>query len=172
MSTIFQLTVGQILLGSSLLAILLGAIQWLLANWMKIRLEQSIRHEYDKKLEDYRFAHLQRQKAEVIATFFAKWIKYRGNEKCFLNDKEMIDHYEELNRMSLEVSLWIEDKDVLDEIMSVTQLKGGNGNVREITGKVRKLILNIVDDDFDPKEVTLWPNQEETIKLFRLDKKG
>ena len=85
MSTIIQTSISQLLLGSSILAVLLGSIQWLLANWVKIRLEQSIRHEYEKKLEDYRFSQLQRQKAETIATFFAKWIKYRGNEKKFLN---------------------------------------------------------------------------------------
>ena len=166
------ITLPQILLGSSVLVVLSGVIQWLLANWIKIRLEQSIQHEYAKKLEDYRFSQIQRQKAEIIASFFAKWIKYRGKEKDFLTDKDLINYYEELNRMSLEISLWMKDKKVLSEIMSRTQLKDGSGNIRSITGRVRKLILDIKHDSFDPKNITIWPNSEETIKLFRLEKKA
>lgn len=168
MTNSFQITIGQILFGSSVITIVLGIIQFLLANWIKIRLEQSIQHEYDKKLEDYKFSQLERQKAEMIATFFAKWIKYRGKERDFLNDKELIDYYEELNRMSLEITLWIKDEEVLNEIMSRTQLKDGVGDIFSITTKIRKLILNLKNDKFDYKNITNWPNPEQTKKLFKL----
>src|SRR5258706_15215200 len=136
MSNIIQINFNDLLLGSSIGVLLLGCIQFLLANWIRTRLEQSIRHEYDKKLEDYRFSQVQRQKADMIATFFAKWIKYRGKERDFLDDKELINYYEELNKMSLEISLWINDGEILTDIMSRTQLKDGAGDVWSITGKV------------------------------------
>ncbi|MCL5095509.1 MAG: hypothetical protein M1575_02170 [Patescibacteria group bacterium] len=172
MATIIQATIGQLLLGTSVLAILLSVIQWLLANWIKIRLEQSIRHEYDKKLEDYRFSQLQRQKAETIATFFAKWIKYRGHEKDFLDEKELINYYEELNKMSLELSLWIKDEQLLNEIMSRTQMNEKASDTKAIVGMVRKMILEIKRDKFNSQNITLWPSSEETNRLFKLDKKG
>jgi len=169
MTTVIQITISQLLASTTILISFFGGIQWLTANWIKTRLEKSIQHEYDKKLEDYRFSQIQRQKAETIATFFAKWIKYRGKEKNFLDDKELINYYEELNKMSLEISLWIKDEKVLSEIMSVTQLKSGTGNIRKITAEVRKLILDKKYDNFDFKEITLWPTPDEMIKLFKLD---
>ncbi|MGH7246236.1 MAG: hypothetical protein ACREGI_04870 [Candidatus Levyibacteriota bacterium] len=128
----------------------------------------AISYYFAQKIEDYKFSQAERQKAEMIATFFAKWIKYRGKERDFLNDKELIDYYEELNKMSLEITLWIKDEKVLNEIMSRTQLKDGVGNIFLITTKIRKLILNLKDDKFDYKNITNWPNPEETKKLFKL----
>lgn len=129
-----------------------------------------INYYFSEKTENYKFELLRREQAAKIATFFSKWIKYRGKEKYFLDDKEIINHYEELNKMSLEIALWIKDADLLNKIMSVTQLKGGSLNIRQITGDVRKLILNINTDKFNPNEITLWPTPEETVKLFKLDK--
>jgi hypothetical protein len=168
MSTIIQLTLNQLFLGTSILVLLFGIIQFLLSNWIKSRLEKSIEHEYAKKLEDYKFTQLQRQKAEMIANFFAKWIKYRGKEREFLNDKELIDYYEELNNMSLELCLWIKNEEVLNEIMARTQLKDGSGNIWSITGKVRKLILDIKDDSFDSNNITIWPNAQGLEELFKI----
>jgi hypothetical protein len=168
MSNVIPITIAQLLLGSSLIVLLLGIIQFLLANWIRTRLEQSIQHEYAKKLEDYKFSQVERQKAEMIATFFAKWIKYRGKEREFLNDKELIDYYEELNKMSLEITLWIKDEGVLNEIMSRTQLKDGVGDIFSITTKIRKLILNLKNDKFDYNNITRWPSSEEEKKLFKL----
>lgn len=163
-----QISIVQLLSGSLLLAILLGVIQFLLANWIRTRLEQSIQHEYAKKLEAYKFSQVERQKAEMIATFFAKWIKYRGKEREFLTDKELIDYYEELNKLSFELTLWIKDEEVLNEIMNRTQLKDGVGDIFSIITRIRKLILDIKNDKFDYKNITNWPNAEQAKKLFKL----
>jgi len=168
MDNTIQITIDQLLVGSSLAVLLLGAAQFLLANWIRVRLEQSIQHEYAKKIENYKFSQVERQKAEMIATFFAKWIKYRGKERYFLDDKELINYYEELNKMSLEMTLWIKDEQVLNEIMSRTQLKDGVGDIFSITTKIRKLILDLKDDTFDYRNITRWPIPEETKRLFKL----
>lgn len=168
MQNIIQITTPQFFLGTFILVISFGVIQFLLSIWIKARLEKSIQHEYDKKLEDYKFSQVERQKAEMIATFFAKWIKYRGKERDFLNDKELIDYYEELNKMSLEITLWIKDEQILNEIMSRTQLKDGVGDIFAITVKIRKLILDLKNDKFDPENITRWPNSEDAKKLFKL----
>ena len=105
-----QLTFSQILISSTVIVFGLGVVQWLVTKWVSARLEKSIQHEYDRKLEEYRFQQLQRQKAETVARLFARWIKYRGNESIYLNKNELINFYEELNQMSIEISLWIKDK--------------------------------------------------------------
>jgi len=127
-----------------------------------------ISYYFAQKTENYKFSQLQRQKAEMVARYFAQWVKYQGNEKDFLSEKELITHYEELNRMSLELSLWIKDEKLLDEIMSRTQNKEGTANVRAIIGKIRKLILGIGNDKFNSQNITLWPKPEDAKKLFKL----
>ena len=160
-----QLTFGQIVTSSLIVVIGLGVIQWLVTKWVSARLEKSIQHEYDRKLEEYRFQQLQRQKAETIARLFSKWIKYRGNESAYLNKAELINFYEELNQMSIEISLWIKDKQILTDIMSRLQMKPDAKDIRTLSGEIRKLILNI-DDGFDPLEIILWPNAEIEKTLF------
>lgn len=127
-----------------------------------------ITYYFSQKTENYKFSQLQRQKAEMVARFFAKWTKYRGKEKDFLNEKELIDYYEDLSQLSLELSLWIKDEKLLDKIMSRTQMKKGSPNVREIIGKIRELILETKNDKFNPHDITLWPNDEDATKLFKL----
>ena len=96
---------------------------------------------------------------------FSKWIKYRGNESSYLNKRELIDFYEELNQMSLEMSLCVKDERTLNDIMARLQLKSDSKDIRTLTGQIRKLILN-TNDDFDPIEIVLWPNSEIEKDLF------
>lgn len=129
------------------------------------RLEKSIQHEYDKKLEDYKFQQLQRQKAETIARLFAKWIKYKGNEYTYLTKDELINYYEELNQMSFEISLWVKDEEILKDIMAKLQLKQGSKDIGTLLLQIRKLILT-VESNLKPEEIVLWPNEEIGKKLF------
>jgi len=47
-----NITFNQLFLGTFTLVIGFGVIQWLLSLWIKARLDKSIQHEYDKKLEE------------------------------------------------------------------------------------------------------------------------
>lgn len=87
---------------------------------------------------------------------FSKWIKYRGKEKEVLDDNELIEYYEELNRMSFEMSLWIKDHELLTGIMHRLQNHSSAKDTRNIIGDIRKLILEDVGDNFDSSEITLW----------------
>jgi hypothetical protein len=145
----------------------MAIVQGLLALWIKVRLEKSIQHEYDKQLEEYRFSQLQRQKAEIVARFFAKWSKYRGKEESMLDKNALIDYYEELCQMSFELSLWVEDEQLLNDIMSCFKLEKNSKDIRSLAGKVRKLILKKPADTFDSQNIVLWPNQEISERLFK-----
>lgn len=153
---IIQVTYDQIIAGTISLAFLLGVIQFLLAIWINARLEKSIQHEYDKKLEDYRFSILQREQAAKIATFFAKWAKYSAKEKTILNKKELHDYYEELTKMSYELSLWIPDENLVKKIMSRLELKEGAPQVKELLIEIREHILGKKTKTLKSKEIIHW----------------
>ncbi len=171
MDNVIIVTLKDLLLGSLSFSFLIGLLFWLLKEWISKRIEKSIQHEYDRQLEDYRFSKLKLQKAELVAKLFSKWIKYRGREENTLTREQLIDHYEELNRLSIEVSLWMPDSEILKELMLRLQGNEDSLDIRQITGSVRKLILE-KDDDFDYKEICLWPVPEEYDNLFGPFNKG
>ncbi len=167
-STIIQFSGVQI----SIILFFLLIFQFLSSIWIKSRLEKSIQHEYDKKLEEYKFLQLQKQKSEIIGRFFAKWIKYRGQERTILDKKELLDYYEELNRMSFEISLWISNDEILKEVMKRFQNQESAKDVRSLIGEFRKLILNIESKDFNIQDITIWPTNKiaEEMGLINIKK--
>ena len=138
---ILQISIWQIIPSIALVVILLGIIQWLLSLWIRARLEKSIQHEYDKKFEDYRTEELHRRKAEMVAKFFAKWIKYRGKEFEILEKDKLFDYYEDLNKMSFELSLWINDEKLLRKIMKRFNNANDALEIRDILIETRKYLL-------------------------------
>lgn len=116
-----------------------------------------ISYYFAQKTENYKFVQLQKQKAEAIAKLFALWIKYKGKEVDILDDKELKDYFEDLNRMSLELTLWIKDDQLLNDIMLRLQNHESAKDIRNIVGDVRKMILENKKDKFDSQQITLWP---------------
>lgn len=112
---------------------------------------------FAQKTEKYKFAQLQKQKAEAVARLFSKWIKYKEDDLKKLNAEKLNDYYEELNKMSIEISFWIKDQKLLTDIMLRLQNDPSAKNIRQIIGEVRKLILENPKDTFNPLEITLWP---------------
>ena len=112
---------------------------------------------FAQKTEKYKFAQLQKQKAEAVARLFSKWIKYKEEDIKKLNAEQLNDYYEELNKMSIEISFWIKDKKLLTDIMLRLQNDPNAKNIRQIIGEVRRLILENSKDAFDPQKITLWP---------------
>ena len=167
-SLIYQVTTGQLSIALFCLFVFILVIQFVFSNWIKNKIEKSIQHEYDRKLEDYKFLQLQKQKAEIVAKFFSKWIKFRGKETEILSKKELIDYYEELNLMSIEMVLWIKDENLLKDIMLRLQNHEKAKDSRLLIKEFRKLILDIKKEDFDYKNITLWPTDEiaQKINLF------
>ncbi len=161
-----QISIDDLIKFSVPLVFLVTIVGWLFKEWIGSRIDKSIQHEYDFKLEKYRFQQLQRQKAEVVAKFFARWKKYHGNEEKYLERNELIDYYEELNQMSIELSLWIPDKDILTNIMKRLgqgNKKGDAKDIRELIGDIRKMILDDKGDSFNPQDIIFWDNLVEKI---------
>ena len=73
----------------------IALIQFLFAIWIKGRLEKSIAHEYDNKLEDYRFEIEARRRAENVADYLSRLFA-DPNAKS-----------PELNATAWQLSLWL-----------------------------------------------------------------
>lgn len=87
--------------------VLLGV--WLGREWLLIRLKDSIKHEYDKKLEEYKYEVEKRKKAEMVARLLAHWLS-------------LPEQQEELNRLTFECFLWLPD-DIAQDLSSLWHMK-------------------------------------------------
>ena len=74
----------------------IGIIQFLLSNWTKSRLENSIKAEYDKLIEEYKFELRAKERAEKVAQYLSLYYKNSQN-------------FQELNQLSWELALWLPD---------------------------------------------------------------
>ncbi len=74
---------------------------FLLKTWIKTRLEASIKHEYDAKLEEFKFDIRKREQSALVAELFSKWIHV---------DENKMPNARDLNRLSFEMSLWLPDE--------------------------------------------------------------
>ena len=164
MGNIIQLTFGQVLTGSLFIVLCIGALQWFISNWLKIRLEQSIRYEYDKQLEEHKFLISKRDKIANIADFFSLWIKYRGCERNWLDDRDLIDYYKELTKMSFELELWVDDEDLLKEVMKRLKNEDGSAHTVELLLRTKKLISENKNSSLEAKDITIWPADTKFIQ--------
>lgn len=78
------------------LAALMAALQFLTSLWLKARFESSIRHEYDKKLENFRFETRKREQSALVAAVLSEWISIDVSHKL-------------LNKLVWEATLWLPD---------------------------------------------------------------
>ncbi len=119
----------------------ISVVQFIASKWIIARINESIRHEYEKKLEEYKFEIVQREQASKIGELFAKWIKYKGKEKETLNDELGREHFEKLNKLVCELAIWIKDENLVREIMRTLSLDKDAHNYKEIVIKMREYIL-------------------------------
>ena len=66
---------------SIFLLLAVATVQALAAWWIQARLSASIKHEYDKRLEELKREKDQRQKAASVAEFLAEWTHVKDDTK-------------------------------------------------------------------------------------------
>jgi hypothetical protein len=81
-----------------------------------------------------------------------------------LNEKELIEYYRELTKMSFELVLWIDDDDLLKDVMKRLKNEDGSQNTVELLLKARELISVRYKSNLKVEDVTLWPADIEFIK--------
>ena len=147
------MTIGNVIGFIAINAVLIAALQWLTAMWLRARLEASIRHEYDvalaklkneydQQLEVFRFEQRRRERAAMIAELFAVWIG-RSPEDV-----------ERLNRLSFEASLWLPDEIVIELSKRLTY-RADAKDINELLVDVRRHLMG-KPDGVEPGHIILF----------------
>lgn len=122
--------------------------------------ENSIKHSFDIKLLEYQTILARREKAAQLAYALARWIKYRGHENEWLNEKELADYYEELTRLSFELSLVLEDEKLLLDVMKKFEYPENKTHVKDLIFALRKILQEKPDEIFKSENIVTWPKDE------------
>ena len=118
--------------GGGVVAIGLGAVLWLTKQWIATRLIQSVRHEYDTKLEEIRRDMAVRDRASLVAELIAEWGSNPNDPK-------------KLNRLTYEAFLWLPAGIARDVSMCFSKQPDAP-TPKEILVRVRKHLLGPGDD--------------------------
>ena len=120
---------------------------WLVKWIFGPAIENSIKHIFNKKLEDYKYEQIKRQKAVLVAELLSEWISHPEDHK-------------NLNKLSLEAFIWLPKETTvkLSELLSLNPK--GEINVRTITAEVRTIIMGS-EETIDPDSIILFTNKNK-----------
>lgn len=112
---------------ATLIIIAISIIQFLIANWTKSRIDNSIKAEYAKILEDYKFDLKAREQAAKVAEYIAL---YQEDSKNFSR----------MNQLSFELALWLPE-DIYKNLGKALIKADGEKNIFQVLVDIRKVIL-------------------------------
>lgn len=115
-------------------------------KWIEARLQESIKHEYDIKIEKVREASIVKAKAQLVAELFAEWLSFPDDQR-------------RLNQLTLEAFLWLPE-DILRDLSDLLSHKQGAPEVRELVVRVRAHLLG--SSSLPPYQVILF--SQETLE--------
>jgi hypothetical protein len=129
-----------------------GAIVAFLAKtWIEMRLKESIKHEYDQKLEQFKqeleASYLEKQKIELVSELIAEWM---ANPPGEIFSKE---YRTRLNRLSFQASLWL-PTELAIELSKRLQNKPDAKTSWELILVARRLLTG--DSSLGVEHVTFW----------------
>lgn len=110
----------------------IGIIQFFLSIWIKARLESSIKSEYDRLLEDYRFD----LKAREQAAKAAEYIALARNLETTSSDAD----YRRANQLAWELALWMPD-DIYRNLGRALASPSSQNNILSVLIEIRKFLL-------------------------------
>lgn len=103
-------------------------LTFLSTTWMKSRIEESIKHEYAKELEEYRNEIEKRNKAEKISELLSEWLNHPESQK-------------ELNKLSINLFLWLPDNLAIDLSNLLSHSKTSPVDIRDFIFNIRKYLI-------------------------------
>lgn len=127
----------------------IGVIQFLVGLWIKARLESSIKSEYDKLLEDYRFDLRTKEQAAKAAEYIA----LARN----LNLTSTEADYRRANQLAWELALWLPD-DLYRNLGKALASPSPNNNILSVLIEIRKLLLKTPGTLNDTEVIHHSPN--------------
>jgi hypothetical protein len=142
-------TVIAALTGTTVAAAILA---WLLSKWLGVRIESSIKYEYDRLKADRENDLKRRERAQLIAELLAEWLA-TGNGAPMTQAQRT-----KLNRLSFECTLWLPE-DVAKELSRVLQHDPQAPNRFDLLLKVRALLSG--PHSLTVKHITQWDSSKE-----------
>lgn len=122
-----------------LLVSLVVVAQFLAATWLKARLTSSIKAEYDRQLEEYRYQIRVREQAAKAAEYLA--LAWR------LDEFDSADVYRRANQLGWELALWLPDNLYREMVLGIAKPSDWQ-NIRATLIGIRRMLLK------DPGDLT------------------
>lgn len=125
-------------------------VQVMATIWLKARITSSIKHEYDRKLEDYKQDVSRREKAALVAELVAEWTHPMETTK-------------RLNQLLWELSLYLPSKLVV-ELNGCVSKSPGSKTSNEVLVMVRDYLLD-GEDPISPRDIRSFkdPNNPNMV---------
>jgi len=124
---------------SSVLAL---ALAFILKKWIGARIEKSIEHAYNVRLEGIREDIAVKNRAALVADLLSEWLS-RPKDST------------KLNRLTFEAYLWL-PRNIADDLSRRLANQADAPDVRTLLGQVRKHLLG-QGDTFDPQKINIFP---------------
>jgi hypothetical protein len=140
-SMVAQLTAQEFYRAIGKAAALLAILQFGLTTWVKARIEESVKHDYAKKLEDYKNDLKVREQAAKVAELLAS-IRWQEDPKGDdpERDRKLREAGLAFDRRAWELSLWL-PSETYKKLAKCLVEKRDLASMKELLIDVRKLLL-------------------------------
>ncbi|MFZ2863769.1 MAG: hypothetical protein WA440_03380 [Ignavibacteriaceae bacterium] len=126
-------------------------------NWITSKINNSLKHHYDKLTEDYKRDQLIKQKSELIGDLLSEWISHPEDQK-------------KLNQLTFEAFLWL-PKEIANDLSDTLSHKNNAKSIREIISAVRIHLLG-EENRIEDHKVIVFTQQSKIKQLERLAKQN
>jgi len=123
-------------------SVMVTVLAFVLRSWIGTRIEQSIKHEHDVRLENFRRDMMVKDRAALLADLLAEWISWPEDRT-------------KLNRLTFEAFLWL-PPEIAEDLSRCLANEPEAPGVRAIIGEARKFLLGR-DDTLDPQMLNIFP---------------
>ncbi len=107
---------------------------------------------FSEKVENYKFELLKKEQAIAVAELFAFWIRYDNQTINALSDVHKKDYFEKMNRLTWEISIWIDDEGIVKKIMKRLENKT-DIEIKTIILEVRELVQKRKNNNLKPDDL-------------------
>ncbi len=105
------------------------------------------KHQYDKRIEQYKNELETKKKAELVAQLLSEWISFPERKQ-------------ELNRLTFEAFLWLPD-DIAHKLSDLLSHKDDAPDLKDILLSVRQYLLD-GKTNLNSENIIIFPQEHET----------
>lgn len=127
-----------------LITAIFSGLQFLSSIWIKSRLEGSIKHEYDRLLEEYKYEIEIRKQAARVSEYLALARRLKADS----GDPD----FEKANQLSWELAMWL-PADIYRSMTKAIVNPSLSVNPLTVSVEVRRLLLGGKAGDLKPEDI-------------------